>query len=418
MSSTPSAAGPPAPPVAFTRYQKGVVALLATLQFTIILDFMILSPLGAILMPSLHITAGQFGWVVSVYAFAAGAAGVLAAGFADRFDRKKLLIVFYSGFVVGTLCCALAPNYQMLVFARMITGLFAGVVGSTVFAIITDLFPPQARGRVMGVVQTAFAASQVLGIPLGLFLANHWGWHVPFMAIVAFGLGVIAFIAAFLQPVDAHLRLTEARVGAFDHLLHTVTTPRYLQGFATTALLATGGFMLMPFGSAFSVNNVGVSMAQLPLIYLFVGATSILAGPLVGRLNDRIGSLKTFAIGSSLSIVMCLIYTHLAITPLWIFILVNVVLFVSVSARMISSQALISQVPAPASRGAFMAINSSVQQVSGGLAAALAGAIVYAPAKGPLQHFEIIGYVICSATALTLIMMVALARRMAREKVA
>jgi predicted MFS family arabinose efflux permease len=405
-------------PLSFTRYQKGVVALLATLQFTIILDFMILSPLGAILMPSLHITASKFGAVVSAYAFAAGAAGFLAAGYADRFDRKKLLIVFYSGFVVGTLCCALAPSYEMLLAARMVTGLFAGVVGSTVFAIITDLFGPQQRGRVMGVVQTAFAASQVLGIPLGLFLANHWGWHVPFMAIVVFGLGVIAFIAAFLHPVDEHLRLSEAKASPLVHLLRTVSTPRYLQGFATTALLATGGFMLMPFGSAFSVNNVGVAMSQLPLIYLFVGITSMLAGPLIGRLNDKIGSLKTFAMGSSLSIVMCLVYTHLGITPLWIFIVVNVVLFVSVSARMISSQALISQVPAPASRGAFMAVNSSLQQVSGGLAAALAGAIVYAPEHGPLQHFDTIGYVICSATVVTLVMMVALSRRMAREKVA
>jgi predicted MFS family arabinose efflux permease len=414
--AVPASAAPA--PSTFSSYQKGVVALLATLQFTIILDFMILSPLGAILMPALHISASQFGLVVSAYAFAAGAAGFLAAGFADRFDRKKLLILFYGGFVIGTLCCALAPSYQMLLLARTITGLFAGVVGSTVFAIITDLFPAQMRGRVMGIVQTAFAASQVLGIPLGLFLANHWGWHLPFVTIVVFGLGVVGVIVGFLRPVDEHLRLLEARSSPLRHLLHTVSQSRYLQGFATTALLATGGFMLMPFGSAFSVNNVGVAMGQLPIIYLVVGVSSIVVGPMIGRLNDRIGSLKTFAAGSSLSIVMCLVYTHLGVTPLWIFVFVNVVLFSSVSARMISSQALISQVPAPASRGAFMAVNSSVQQISGGLAAALAGAIVVAPPGKPLQHFEVIGYVIAGATFTTVVMMTALARRIAREKLA
>lgn len=160
---------------AFTPYQKFVVAVLAFLQFTIILDFMILSPLGAILMPSLKITPSQFGLVVSAYAFCAGSAGLLASGFADRFDRKRLLLFFYCGFLAGTLFCGLAPNYEMLLAARMLTGLFGGVIGSIVFAIATDLFPLEMRGRVMGVVQTAFAGSQVLGIPLGLYLSTKYG---------------------------------------------------------------------------------------------------------------------------------------------------------------------------------------------------------------------------------------------------
>src|SRR6201991_613325 len=185
----------------FSSYQTRLVALLAFAQFTVILDFIIMSPLGAIIMPALNITAAQFGVAVSAYAFSAGISGVLAAGFADRFDRKRLLLFFYCGFTAGTALCALAPNYHLLLLGRIVTGLFGGVVGSIVLAIITDLFPLHLRGRVMGFVQTAFAASQVLGIPAGLFLSNHWNWHVCFAAIVGLSIAAIAVIAFTMEPV-------------------------------------------------------------------------------------------------------------------------------------------------------------------------------------------------------------------------
>lgn len=191
-------------PIQFTGYQKFVVAILAFLQFTIILDFMIMSPLGAIMMPALSMSPAQFGTVVSAYAFSAGIAGLLAAGFADRYDRKKLLLFFYVGFVLGTLFCALAPNYEALLLARIVTGLFGGVIGSIVFAITTDLFPLEMRGRVMGFIQTAFAASQVLGIPAGLYFSNHWGWHAPFLMIVAISSFVGVIIWYNLKPINDH----------------------------------------------------------------------------------------------------------------------------------------------------------------------------------------------------------------------
>src|SRR5690349_22165363 len=176
-----------------------------------------MSPLGAILMPAMNITAAQFGVAVSAYAFSAGISGVLAAGFADRFDRKRLLLFFYAGFTAGTALCALAPNYHLLLLGRIVTGLFGGVIGSVVLAIITDLFALHLRGRVMGFVQTAFAASQVLGIPAGLFLANHWSWQVCFVAIVGLSIMTIAIIAFVMEPVDAHLKLKQDR-NPFRHL--------------------------------------------------------------------------------------------------------------------------------------------------------------------------------------------------------
>src|SRR5882724_2245000 len=209
----------------FSRYQALLVALLAFVQFTIILDFTIMSPLGAIIMPALDITPAQFGVAVSAYAFSAGISGILAAGFADRFDRKRLLLFFYVGFTLGTALCALAPTYHLLLLGRIITGLFGGVIGSVVLAIITDLFPLQLRGRVMGFVQTAFAASQVLGIPAGLFLSNHWSWQVSFGALVALSVAGMAAVWFAMRPVNAHLLLKQDKT-AFRHLIATVGQTR------------------------------------------------------------------------------------------------------------------------------------------------------------------------------------------------
>lgn len=388
----------------WSRYQKFTVAMLAFLQFTVVLDFMILSPLGALLMPTLRITPGQFGLVVSTYAFSAGVSGFLAAGFADRFDRKKLLLSFYSGFLAGTLLCALASSYHWLLVGRFVTGSFAGLVGSVSFAIVTDVFPLEMRGRVMGVIQTAFAASTVLGIPVGLLLSNRWGWNAPFFMIVAVGVTVGLVIRSVLRPIDAHLRQHPDR-SPLHHLAHTLSNRRYLQGFATTGLLSVGGFMLMPFMSAFTVHNVGVPLEKLPLVYVIVGLFSVVAGPLIGRASDRIGKFNVFCFGCAVTIVMVVIYTHLGISSLWVLVSVLVVLQIGIFSRMISASALMSALPAPADRGSYMSISSSLQQVAGGVASMLSGMIVVESADGALLHFDRVGYVLVVTTLLTLSMM-------------
>src|SRR5215475_5655807 len=398
----------------FSRYQSFLVALLAFVQFTIILDFVIMSPLGAILMPALNISAAQFGVAVSAYAFSAGISGVLAAGFADRFDRKRLLLFFYVGFTAGTTLCALAPNYHLLLLGRVVTGVFGGVVGSIVLAIITDLFPLHLRGRVMDYVQTAFAASQVLGIPIGLFLANHWNWHVAFGAIVGFGVAVILAVLLLMRPVDGHLRLKQER-GAFAHLLATVSEPSYTLAFGVTTLLATGGYMLMPFGSAYTVHNLGIDIVHLPTIYFVSGLFSVFIGPLVGRASDAFGKFPTFAFGSAMSILMVLIYTHLGRVSLTVAILVNVLLFVGIFSRMIPSQALISAIPEPAQRGSFSAVSASLQQLSGGLGSVFAAAIIAENADGSLRYFDRLGFVVVGTSILSLIAMYFVQKQVARK---
>lgn len=389
----------------FTAYEKFVIAILAFLQFTVILDFMVLSPLGAILMPELSISTSQFGLVVSAYAFSAGASGLCAAGFADKFDRKKMLLFFYTGFIVGTVFCGIAGNYQTLLFARVVTGIFGGVVGSITFAIITDTFKMEVRGRVMGFVQMASAASQVLGIPVGLHLATHINWHAPFLMIAAVSMIVVIAIILKLKPVTAHLQGRHDK-NAFIHLWHTASKPDYIRGFGATMLLTTGGFMIMPFSSAFLVNNVLIPETSLSIIFFITGIFTIITGPILGKQADKFGKYRLFIFGSILSMVMVITYTHLGPNPVWIVVLTNIVLYTGITSRMISSSALISGVPEAKDRGAYMGINSSIQQVSGGVASFIAGLIVFQPAKNaPLQHFDTIGYVTTGTMLITLLMM-------------
>ena len=388
-------------PANFTPYQKTVVAMLAFLQFAVILDFMLMSPLGAVIMPALDIGPLEFGLVVSAYAFSAGASGLLTAGFADRYDRKKLLLFFYTGFILGTVWCGLAQSFPSLLAARVVTGLFGGVIGSIVLAISTDLFAPQQRGRVMGLIQTAFAASQVLGIPIGIYLSNRWNWHVPFLAMAGFGLAGGLLVAWKMRPVDAHLALPQQH-SPWVHLYRTVTVPRHLLTFSITALLTTGGFMLMPFSSAYIVNNLGIDLHHLPTVYLVTGLCTIFAGPLIGRLADRRGKFPVFMFGSVLSMVVVVVYTHLGAIPLGALVAINAIMFVGIFARMIPFQALAASVPPPTQRGSFNAISASIQQLSGGLASVVAGHIVTQAPGGKLEHFDVVGYVVVATSLVAL----------------
>jgi predicted MFS family arabinose efflux permease len=388
MSTEPTAAEAaastsPPPPVAapaalaFTPYQKTVVGILAFLNFTIILDFMIISPLGALLLRDLHIPTKRFGLVVSAYAFSAAISGILSAGYADKFDRKKLLMFFYVGFIAGTLFCGLAPTYELLLAARIVTGIFGGVIGSIAMAIIADLFPLAMRGRVMGVTQTAFAASQVLGLPLGWTLANHFGWHAPFLMIA--GLGAVAgvFIMMRLKPIDEHLK--RPREGsAFKHLYKTLFEPRYIWAFLTTIFLATG--------------------------------------PLIGRFADRSGKYFVFAAGTALTVIMAYVYTHLGRTPLGWVVVVNALLFMGVTARMISATALMTAVPDPSHRGSFMSINTAVSQGAGGVGAFVAGLIVVQQPSGALVHYDTLGYVVIASMLLVVVMLKSIDRMVSAQR--
>jgi len=286
----------------------------------------------------------------------------------------------------------------------MVTGVFGGVIGSISLAIVADLFPFEARGRVMGVIMTAFSASQVFGIPLGLYLSNDLGWHAPFLMIAAVSAAVGLVIFTKLRPIDEHLKKPSTR-NTVRHLFATVMRPRYQWGFASTMLLAVGGFMLMPFGSAFSVHNLGIPLEKLPMVYMATGIATMAAGPLLGRVSDRFGKFPTFVTGSMFAVALVVYYTHLGITPIWFVIALSIFLFAAITARMVSSQALTSAIPDAPDRGAYMSISSSMQQLAGGVASSAAGLLVTQTGDGPLEHYDRLGYVVSTAIFVTVLFM-------------
>lgn len=379
--------------VPFTSYQITVILILALTQFSVVLDFMVMSPLGDLLIKDLKITPAQFGVVVSSYAISAGISGFLTASFADKFDRKKLLLFFYSGFIVGTLLCGLSTNYSFLVFARIFTGVFGGVISSISLAIVADLFDLNHRGRVMGFLQMGFGMSQILGIPISLYLANEWNWQAPFYLIVGLASAILITGLIVMKPVNAHLKLQ--RENAFKHLWNTIANKEYRIGFMATAFMSLGGYLMMPWGSTYSVNNIGIAQTDLPFLFMIVGVATFAIMPVVGVLSDRIDKFKIFVFASISMVVAVVIYTNLPQVSLTVLILVNVFMMMGIMARMVPSQALTASIPSMKDRGAFMSINSSLQQMAGGIAALVGGSIVVQKnTTSPLERFDLLGLVV------------------------
>ncbi len=386
-------------------YQVFVIVMLALTQFTVILDFMIMSPLGDLLMKSIGLTTSQFSKSVAGYALMAGLSGLLTAGFADRFDRKKLLIFFYIGFILGTLFCSMATSYPLLLAARIITGIFGGVIGSISMAIVADLFPLQQRGRVMGFMQMGFGASQVLGIPIGLYLAYAFNWQAPFLMIVILSTIILLLIIIKMNPVVEHLKLKNESNPVL-HLWNTIKQRHYRIGFMATALLSLGGFMMMPWGSSFAINNLHIHEDQLKFLFMVAGVSTLLIMPLIGKLSDKVNKFKIFTYACIWMVVVVVIYTNLSPVPLWVVMAMNILMMIGIMGRMVPSMALSSALPSMQDRGAFMSINSSLQQIAGGLAAIVGGMIVVQKDKySPLEHYNTLGYVIVGITLLSIALM-------------
>lgn len=389
----------------FTPYQKLALILLALTQFTVVLDFMVMSPLGDMLMKSMSLTTKQFGIAVSCYAFSAGTSGILTAGFADKFDRKKLLLFFYLGFIAGTMFCGMAPNYTMLVAARIITGIFGGVIGSISMAIIADIFPIQERGRAMGMMQMGFGVAQVLGIPFSLYVADLWGWQSPFYMIVALALVVFTIAMIKMQPVTEHLKHQNDK-NPLLHLWHTVQKKEYRIGFTAMAILAIGGFMMMPWGSAFAINNLQISNKQLSVVFMVAGISTLIIMPIVGKLSDKIDKFKIFAFASVWMIAMVMIYTRLTPVPFALVLCMNVFFMIGIMGRMVPAMALNTSLPQMQDRGAFMSISTSLQQISGGIGAVISGMIVTQQTKtSPLEHYDTLGIVVSALTVIAIWLM-------------
>lgn len=386
----------------FSRYQKFLIVIFGFILFTIVVDYMTLPALSAILLSDLEITTKQFGFLVSAYAFSAGISGFLATSFADSFDRKKLLLVYYSGFLLGMMLCAIANSFITLIIARIITGIFGGVVASICFAIIADLFEVNQRGRVMGFVQMAFAASQVLGLPMALYLATNFNWHLTYWLFLIFGLFLLAFIFSKIKPIDKHLELGK-KENRIKHSIKIIGNRRYWTVFSNNVLLVLGDVMFMTFSSAYCTNNLGVSLQDLPLLFGIGGIATLILGPIIGQLTDTYGKLKIFIIGTTLTIIMVAVFSHLdSSISYWIVVSLHTLIFIGINARMIASTALATVVPDQPDRGAFMTLDASFQQVAGGVAATGAGLIVYQATDGIIHGYPLLGLVVMLVMLVTI----------------
>lgn len=395
----------------FTNYQLLVVVVLALLQFTIILDFQIIMPLGDILMKGLTIDTIQFGVLISCYAFGAGVMGILASTVADKFDRKKFLLFFCIGFILGTLLCGLSNNYYMLLIARSVTGLFGGVIASISMTIISDIFTLNQRGRVMSYIQMAFSVSQVLGLPAGIYIANKWGWNMIFYVIVVLATIVIVAIVFLIKPIVEH-KNHQTTEHLMKRLWRILSTKSYQTGLVFLAIVSISGAMVLPYSATFLINNVGVVQEQLPLVYICTGIATIIILPMIGKLSDRVDKYKMFIVGTLFSCVFTLIFTQLSPIPLWSVVVINILIFVGISNCSIPAMALITEVPQAQDRGSYMNLGESLQLIANGIGAIVAGAIINQTGEAmPLQHFEWLGYIVVVVSLISILLMKQINRR-------
>jgi predicted MFS family arabinose efflux permease len=372
------------------RRERWLLFTLAGIQFTHILDFMIMMPLGPQFTALFGISNAQFGLLVSAYTLSAGFSGLMAATYIDRFSRKQLLLTMYSLFGLATLACALAPDYVWLMVARVAAGLFGGVLSALSQTIVADVIPFERRGRAMSVVMTSFSVSTVAGVPLGLFLAAHFNWHAPFVGIAVL-VGLLALAAWQTLPrLDAHLHHPE-RVSVWRGIGQVLAEPNHLKAFAVSGLMMFAAFTVIPYITIYLQSNAGMKTQEVPWIYLCGGLATLLSARFFGRLTDRVGKVQMFQ-RLALAVTVPLMATTLSQgLPLWGLLAISTLFFTVMSGRMIPGMAMISSAALPRLRGTFMTLNSAVQSASMGLAALVAGLIIGRDAQGQLTLYWVAG---------------------------
>jgi predicted MFS family arabinose efflux permease len=384
------------------RRELWLLITLAGIQFTHILDFMIMMPLGPQFTVLFGITDAQFGLLVSAYTLAGGLSGLLASSYVDKYDRKRLLLVLYTLFALATLACGLAPSYTSLMFARIAAGVFGGVLSSLSQTIVGDVIPYERRGRAMGIVMTSFSVSTVAGVPIGLFLAAHLGWHAPFLGIAGLCLLLVVFAGLTLPALNAHLALG-ASTSAWERIRATLVDSNHRRAFLMSGLLMFAGFTVIPYITIYAQTNVGLRTDQIPYIYLLGGVATLLTARWFGRLADRVGKFKTFRVMALAVVVPLVAITLVPGGYVWQMLCVSTLMFMGMSGRMIPGMAILTSAGNPALRGTFMSLNSAVQSAAMGLAALVGGQVISRDAQGLVQHYWIAALIGAVASVLSVV---------------
>ncbi|MDP2135490.1 MAG: MFS transporter [Sulfuritalea sp.] len=396
---------PPPEPLDPAR-ERILLLTLAGIQFAHILDFMIMMPLGPILMRELGVGTHEFGLLVSAYTFSAAFTGVLAATFVDRFERKRLLLTMFALFAIATLACGLAPGYPSLLLARCTAGAFGGVLGSMVQTMVGDLIPFERRGRASGTIMSAFSVSTVAGVPLSLYLANHYGWRFPFIFIAALACGFLVLGWRMLPALRGHLPNATVSETERAHPLAAMGAvlgdANHLRALLFMALIMFSGFSVIPYITIYLTANVGVRQEDIPLIYLFGGCATFFTSRLVGRLADAHGKVRMYRWMALCSMLPLLVQTHLWPVPLWLVLVWSTMFFIFVPGRMVPAMAIVTSAVQPRLRGTFLSINGAVQQLGSGVASYLGGAMIAVDATGRIVGYNRVGWLAVTATLIAI----------------
>ncbi len=374
-----------------TVQERWLLWTLAAIQFTHIVDFMVMMPLGPKLIQLFQLSDASFGLLVSSYSIAAGVAGLIASVYVDRFDRRRVLLVVYACFALATLACAWAPTHAMLLLARILAGVFGGMLGALVQTIVGDVVPFERRGQAMGVVMSAFALATVAGLPVALWLANTWGWHWPFLSIAI--LSAVCWLAAWrwVPKLNAHLQ-SQTKQSPWQRLYEVFSQKNHWWAFGLSVLMVLGSFSIIPYITIFTTTNLGLSQEQVPLVYLVGGLATLFTSRLWGRLADQYGKVLMFRCLALLAAVPMVVLTHLNHVPLWGLLLVTTAFFVFVSGRMVPGMALLTEATQPQWRGGFMSVNNALQSAAMGIGAWLGGVMISRTPQGLLQDYERCGW--------------------------
>ncbi|MDD5180264.1 MAG: MFS transporter [Gallionellaceae bacterium] len=390
---------PPSLPLS-ARDEKHLLLTLAGIQFTHILDFMIIMPLGPMLMRSFNLTTGQFGLLVSAYTFTAAVSAILAATVIDRFNRRRVVLVSYAAFIVATALCATAPSYILLLTTRGLAGAFGGVLGAMILTFVGDTIPYARRGHATGIVMSAFSISTVLGVPLSLMFVHQipaLGWRAPFLFTAFLGLGFWWLAHAAIPSIPA--RLADRRISqALAPVKQVLAQRNHWRAYAFMLLLMLGGFTVIPYIALYSTVNLGFPENYLALMYLAGGACTIFTGRYFGRLADKYGKARVFRIVALLSLLPILAITHTPALPWWALLFITTSFFIFVSGRLVPGMAVVTSAGIPALRGTFMSMNSAVQAAGSALASLIAGYIITRNPQGLIEHYNLVGYLACAAT--------------------
>lgn len=374
------------------RQEWVVVILLSLVQFTNIVDSMIMMPLGNIFIELYEINATQLSFLIASYAFGAFISSMTGSVYLDRFDRKTALSIMYLGFSIGTILCAFAPGYWTLLVIRFVTGLFGGILGALVLSIVSDVFTFARRGKAIGTVTAAFSAASALGVPIGLFLADKMSWHAPFLFLGITGLLILVLIRLYLPQIGGHLK-DIVRRNLLTTFLYIWSDKNQLNALGLGLIIVLGHFIIIPFITPYMIRNVGFMQSQITLIYLCGGVLTMFTSPVIGRLTDKFGVIKVFKITMFLSFIPVLLLTNLGQVSVLAGLFVTTAFFVFGSGRMIPPNTLITAAVGPEGRGSFMSVKSAMQQLAIVISSLISGVIVFIDTTGEMKNYGLLGLI-------------------------